>query len=74
MSILLGGVGDHPGEREKRPSTLHFRYEHPRTAPLGSDGALLDDAWLVQSLRPVGAPSISVGGERERELEECRRN
>ena len=39
MSILLGGVGDHPGERKKRPSTLHFRYEHPRTAPLGSVGA-----------------------------------
>ena len=40
LSILLGGVGDHPGEREKRPSTLHFRYEHPRTAPFGSGGAL----------------------------------
>ena len=40
MSILLGGVGDHPGESKKRPSALHFRYEHPRTAPLGSGGAL----------------------------------
>ena len=40
LSILLGGVGDHPGEWKKRPSTLHFRYEHPRTAPLGSAGAL----------------------------------
>ena len=41
LSILLGGVGDHPGEREKRPSALNFIYEHPRTAPLGSAGALV---------------------------------
>ena len=41
LSILLGGVGDHPGETKKRPSALHFRYEHPRTAPLGSGGALV---------------------------------
>ena len=27
----------------------------------------LEDAWLVQSLRPVGAPSISVGGALRRE-------
>ena len=44
LSILLGGVGDHPGEWKKRPSALHFRYEYPRTAPLVSAGALLECA------------------------------
>ncbi len=37
----MGGVGGHPAETTKRPSTLNFIYEHPRTAPLGSDGALV---------------------------------
>ena len=56
MSILLGGVGGHPTERKKRPSTLNFIYEHPRTAPLGSGGALVGELERDERESPVEKP------------------
>ena len=66
MSILLGGVGGHPAEVKKWPSTLHFRYEHPRIAPLGSAGAVLTD-------EDEDGLAVDAGGDGGAFSECCRR-
>ena len=60
LSILLGGVGGHPAEGKKRPSALNFIYEHPRTAPLGSDGAL---RCVHRERMPTKTPGVLANGE-----------